>query len=70
MTIDTGVLLPQDIMNTAWFFYLAAFVAFNTLVFVGLSIGRIVYWPRPLSWMRVRSLRRDFARVEHRTETP
>jgi hypothetical protein len=27
--------------------YLAAFVAFNTIIFVGLSIAKLLLWPRP-----------------------
>ncbi len=27
---------------------LGAFVAFNTLLYVGLSFGKILYWPKPL----------------------
>lgn len=47
MMIPTGILLPESIFQQAWFFYLAAFVAFNTIVFVGLSLAKLVMWPRP-----------------------
>lgn len=42
-----GILFPESIMRTTWFFYLTAFVAFNTIIFVGLSIAKLVLWPRP-----------------------
>lgn len=66
MSLHSGVLLPVEVLSTEWFFYLAAFVAFNTIVFVGLSIGRFVSWPRPLSWTRVSQLRQDIGRVMRR----
>ncbi len=43
----SGILLPDSILRTTWFFYLAAFVAFNTIIFVGLSVAKLVLWPRP-----------------------
>ena len=42
-----GILFPESIMRTTWFFYLTAFVAFNTIIFVGLSIAKLMLWPRP-----------------------
>lgn len=42
-----GILLPESVLQTQWFFYLAAFVAFNTIIFVGLSVAKLILWPRP-----------------------
>jgi len=42
-----GILLPDTILQETWFFYLAAFVAFNTIIFVGLSVAKLVLWPKP-----------------------
>lgn len=67
MSVRVGVLLPVEVLSTDWFFYLAAFVAFNTIVFVGLSVGRILYWPRPLSWARVSHLRQGIGRALRRS---
>lgn len=49
MTTDmiAGILLPDSVLRTTWFFYLAAFVAFNTIIFVGLSVAKLLLWPRP-----------------------
>jgi len=43
-----GILLPSSLFQAPWFITLGAFVAFNTVLFVGLSIGKILYWPRPI----------------------
>lgn len=45
--LTAGILLPEDVLQSLWFFYLAAFVAFNTIIFVGLSIAKLLLWPRP-----------------------
>ena len=61
MNIDFGMLMAgivfsDSIFTDNWFLTLAAFVAFNTIVFVGLSLGKIFYWPpvriRPVSKRR------------------
>lgn len=51
MNVDFGVLmagivLSDSIFTESWFRTLTAFVAFNTIVFVGLSFGKIFYWPK------------------------
>ena len=46
-SLIAGILLPESILQSLWFFYLAAFVAFNTIIFVGLSIAKLLLWPRP-----------------------
>ena len=45
-SLIAGILLPESILQSLWFFYLAAFVAFNTIIFVGLSIAALLLWPR------------------------
>ncbi len=47
MTVVAGILFPESVLQSLWFFYLAAFVAFNTIIFVGLSIAKLLLWPRP-----------------------
>lgn len=44
-SILAGILLPDTVFQQEWMWYLGAFVAFNTIVFVGLSIGKFVPWP-------------------------
>lgn len=45
--IIAGILLPESVLQSLWFFYLAAFVAFNTIIFVGLSVAKLILWPKP-----------------------
>lgn len=63
MNEPRGILLPESVLQSEWFLVLAAFVAFNTIVFVGLSIGRVFHWPRPLA---AKEARRLFARAGYR----
>ena len=38
--------LTPQLLNEPWFLLLSAFVSFNTIVFVGLSLGKVSYWPK------------------------
>lgn len=40
--IPTGILLPQEWLQTDWFSVLAAFVAVNTLIYVVLGLIKII----------------------------
>jgi hypothetical protein len=40
-----GIVFPNSLFEEEWMWYLGAFVAFNTIVFVGLSIGKFIPWP-------------------------
>ena len=42
-----GILLPNTLFQNPWYMGLGAFVAFNTILFVGLSFGKIFFWPKP-----------------------
>ena len=46
-TIIAGILLPNTLFQNPWYMGLGAFVAFNTILFVGLSFGKIFFWPKP-----------------------
>lgn len=59
--IVAGVLFPESILRGRWFFLLSALVGFNTIVYVGLSFGKIVAWPRQLSTKSIEDLRTTFA---------
>jgi hypothetical protein len=37
-----GILLPSSVLHSAWFQALAAFVAFNTLIYAALSLAKLV----------------------------
>ena len=41
-----GILFSQDILNSVWFQVFAAFVAFNTVIYMGLTLSKMVVWPR------------------------
>ena len=42
MTTLSGILLPGSALESGWFQALAAFVAFNTLLYAGLSIWKLI----------------------------
>ena len=44
--LANGILLPQDLLNSLWFQVFAAFVAFNTVIYVGLTLSKLMVWPR------------------------
>lgn len=48
MYLAAGIVFDSSILREPWAVTLAAFVAFNTLLYVGLSFGKILYWPKPL----------------------
>lgn len=58
MSVERGLLLPSALLQTGWFGVLAAFVAFNTILFVGLSFGRVLFWPQPLSRRQFEAMQR------------
>ena len=42
MTTLAGILLPSSVLSSGWFQALAAFVAFNTLVYATLSLAKLI----------------------------
>jgi hypothetical protein len=50
-----GILLSADVFQTAWFECLAAFVAFNTLIYVGLTLAKLIAWPRIMRPVEIRA---------------
>jgi hypothetical protein len=42
VSVLAGILLPSSTLQSGWFQALAAFVAFNTLVFAALSLWKLV----------------------------
>lgn len=65
MEIVSGILISADVFSENWFWYLGAFVAFNTLVFVGLTFGKVVPWPSPASETTLEEWRDRLSRFEH-----
>jgi hypothetical protein len=52
----SGVLLPSSVLSTTWFQALAAFVALNTVIYVGLTLAKLTRWPRQLDSVQARRL--------------
>jgi hypothetical protein len=44
MTLIGGILFSADLLKSAWFQALAAFVAINTVVYAALSLAKL--WPK------------------------
>ena len=44
-TTPTGLLLPQEVLYSWWFMLLATVVAFNTVIYVGLTLAKVIPWP-------------------------
>jgi hypothetical protein len=42
MTVLAGILLPSDVLTSGWYQALAGFVAFNTLIFALLALGKLI----------------------------
>ena len=54
--ISTGILLPETILGQPWFRTFALFVAFNTIVYLGLTLSKLVPWPAQFHPDRVRAV--------------
>ena len=42
MTTLAGILLPSSVLQSGWFQALAAFVAFNTIIYAALSLAKLI----------------------------
>lgn len=54
MNDGQGILLPTSTLSEPWFMALAAFVAINTIVYMGLTLSKLFPWPSPIHPDRVR----------------
>jgi diguanylate cyclase (GGDEF)-like protein len=54
--VPAGLLLPQSTLNQPWFLLLALVVAFNTIIYLGLTFAKLVPWPAQIHPRRVRAL--------------
>jgi diguanylate cyclase (GGDEF)-like protein len=52
--LDTGILLPQSTLTEPWFVLLSTVVAFNTIIYVGLTLSKLIPWPHQFHPSRVR----------------
>lgn len=44
--LPAGILLPESLLGDTWFQVFAGFVAFNTVVYLGLTLSKMMVWPR------------------------
>jgi diguanylate cyclase (GGDEF)-like protein len=54
--IPQGLLLPNSTVNSVWFTVLATVVAFNTIIYVGLTASKFIPWPRQIHPSKVRAV--------------
>lgn len=51
----TGILLPESILEEPWFLAFTLFVAFNTIIYLGLTLAKVVPWPGQIHPRQVRA---------------
>ena len=56
MRITSGIVLPESILGQPWFQTFTLFVAFNTIVYLGLTMSKLVPWPAQIHPDRVRAI--------------
>lgn len=56
MAIHTGILFPQSMLSEPWYLVFALVVAFNTLIYLGLTLSKLIPWPAQMHPSRVRDL--------------
>ena len=49
-----GILLPESVLSSTWFALLATVVAFNTIVYVGLTLSKLMPLPKQIHPSQVR----------------
>lgn len=54
--IRQGLLLPNSTVNSVWFTILATVVAFNTIIYVGLTVSKFIPWPKQIHPSKVRAV--------------
>ena len=59
--ITTGFLLPASVLSSSWFIVLATAVAFNTIIYLGLTLSKLIPWPHQFHPDNVRRLLRKGA---------
>lgn len=52
----TGVLLPAEFLEQPWFTAFALAVAFNTIIYLGLTFSKLVPWPAQVHPSRIRDI--------------
>ena len=54
--IHAGLILPQSTLSQPWFLVFALVVGFNTLIYLGLTVSKLVPWPPQIHPSRVRAI--------------
>ena len=54
ITMPAGLLLPSDVLTQPWFGVFGLFVAFNTIIYLGLTAAKFVPWPTQVQPRQVR----------------
>ena len=54
--MPTGLLLPADVLTQPWFGVFGLFVAFNTIIYLGLTAAKFLPWPAQVQPRQVRQL--------------
>lgn len=49
-----GLLFPEEVLTSPWFILLATIVAFNTIIYLGLTLSKFVPWPKQLQGTAIR----------------
>ena len=44
-SVSAGIILPQSTLSQPWFLVFALFVGFNTLIYLGLTVSKLIPWP-------------------------
>jgi diguanylate cyclase (GGDEF)-like protein len=56
ISVVAGILLPQSTLTSPWFLVFAAFVGVNTIIYIGLTLSRLIPWPRQVHPQRLRAI--------------
>ena len=54
--IKQGLVLPESTLTSPWFMILATVVAFNTIIYVGLTVSKFIPWPKQIHPSKVRAV--------------
>ncbi|MFM9135227.1 MAG: GGDEF domain-containing protein [bacterium] len=54
--LPSGLVLPSDILTQPWFGIFGLFVAFNTIIYLGLTAAKLTPWPQQIHPARVRQI--------------
>jgi len=54
--VIAGLLLPQSTLSQPWFLTFALIVGFNTLIYLGLTVSKLIPWPPQVHPDRVRAI--------------